>query len=112
MKIEQQQHGNVLVLVPHGPLMREDADEFRGRLQTLAREHCGRVVVDMSQVPYLDSSGIECLLGQFAAAPGPAARPKLAALTETCREALDLTDTLARLDVFDTVENAIRSYRR
>ena len=39
----------------------------------------------------------------------PLQHPKLAALSETCMEALQLTDVLPRLEVYDTVENALRS---
>jgi hypothetical protein len=39
-------------------------------------------------------------------------QPLLAHLGETCREALDLTDVLPKLRVFDNVENAIRSLKR
>ncbi len=113
MKVEQQQHGNVLVLVPHGPLVREDSADFGAAVQAGAREQGGRVVLDMTNVPYLDSAGIECLLAQCGSGDRVGSgRPRLACLTETCREALDLTDVLPRVEVFDTVENAMRSLRR
>ena len=51
---------------------------------------------------------VELCAGQHAASAGP----RLAQLSGTSREALDLTDVLERLTVFDTVENAIRSYKR
>ena len=35
---------------------------------------------------------------------------KLAGLTDTCREILDLTDLLGEFEQFDTVENAVRSF--
>lgn len=156
MKIDLQQHGNTAVLVPHGPLIRDELEKFRERAAGALRMHAGRVVLDMSQVPFLDSGGIEALLELFSAHPAAggielppsmagdesrmangeertqepggsdAMRPsplaprnstaagprggRLAALTETCREALDVTDSLTRLDVFDTVESALRSF--
>ena len=69
-----------------------------------------RVVIDMSGVPYFDSAGIQAVLALSTSDRAAPFRPKLAALTETCRDALDLTNVIARLDVFDTVENAARSY--
>lgn len=112
MKIDNQAHGPVVVLVPRGPLVREEVDSFTGTVSTQISQRGGRVVIDLHDVPYLDSGGIESLLAVFSGAKSPTARPKLAALTETCREALDLTDALARMEVFDTVENAIRSFNR
>lgn len=111
MKIEQQQHGAVLVLVPHGPLVRDDVEELRGKIRAGVRAHAGRLVLDMEDVPYLDSVGIELLADECTGQAG-GDRPRLASLTETCRESLDLTDVLLQLDVFDGVESAIRSCKR
>ena len=112
MKIDTQLHGSVSVLVPHGPLAGSDVEELRQTLSVTIDQKSGRVVLDMSDVPYLDSSGIEALLELCAEQQLGTARPRLAQLGETTREALDLTDVLPRLTVFDTVESAIRSYKR
>ena len=112
MKIDTQLHGSVSVLVPHGPLAGDDLGAFRTQMQTAVDQKSGRVVLDMSDVPYLDSEGIEALLELCAGQRAASAGPRLAELADTCREALDLTDVLARLTVFDTVESAIRSYKR
>jgi anti-anti-sigma factor len=112
MKVEAQPHGSVSVLIPHGPLAGEELDAFRQELQAAIDQKSGRVVLDMNDVPYLDSTGIQALLELCTGQQAAAARPRLAQLGETCREALDLTNVLPRLTVFDTVENAIRSYKR
>ncbi len=111
MKIDLQQHGIVIVLRPHGALAADDVDAFTRAMQDATDKTGGRVVVDMSDVPFLDSRGIETLLQQGAGQSG-VNPPTFAALGETCREALDLTEALPRLRTFDTVENAIRSHKR
>lgn len=112
MKVQSQPHGSVTVLVPHGPLVGEESLDFRRALETALAAQVKRVIVDMTDVPYVDSTGLETLLELCNAALAPHLRPKLAALSETCREALELTDLLPRLEVFDTVENALRSHQR
>jgi anti-anti-sigma factor len=112
MKCDAQTHGAATVLTPHGPLTSEEVGGFKQTVTKAIAEKAGRVVIDLRNVPYLDSGGIQALLDLFATGRSPGQRPKLARLTETCREALDLTDVLLQLDVFDTVENAIRSYNR
>jgi anti-anti-sigma factor len=112
VKVDTQPHGSVSVLVPHGPLAGEDVEHLRQSLSLAIDQKGGRIVLDMSDVPYLDSSGIEALLELCAGQRIGSARPRLAQLGETCREALDLTDVLPGLTVFDTVESAIRSYKR
>ena len=122
MKVQTQPHGKTTVLVAHGPLVSDELDGLRNAIDALAAgagegppgSH-DRVVVDLSDVPYLDSSGLELLL-EIAAVTPPADAPwgvrgKLAAVSETCLEAMELTGVLQRVHVFDTVENAVRSYR-
>lgn len=112
MRIQSQPQGHVTVLLPHGPLVADELPDFRRSLQDAVSAKGRRVVVDMSDVPYLDSGAIELLLESCSVRLAPPQRPKLAALTETCLEALELTDTLPRLEVFDTVDNALRSCQR
>ena len=115
MKVTTQPHGSVSVVVGHGPLVAEELIDLRRAVDTAASAGTRHVVVDLSDVPYMDSGGIELLLEMCAlhsSSPGTRHRPKLAALSETCLETLELTDVLPRLEVFDTVENAIRSCRR
>jgi anti-anti-sigma factor len=112
VKVDTHLHGSVSVLVPHGPLAGDELDTFRPELEAAINQKSGRVVLDMSRVAYLDSAGIETLLDLCTGRQPTAARPRLAQLGETSREALDLTNVLPRLMVFDTVENAIRSYKR
>ena len=112
MKIDTQVHGSVAVLVPHGPLTTDSLDAFHGKLKSAIDQRQGRVVIDLRDVPYFDSRGIETVLELCGERRAVVQRPTLAQLSEPCREALDLTNVLTRLDVFDTVENAIRSYKR
>jgi len=111
MNLQAQQHGTVTVLRPRGPLAGQDAADFRGQVERELQAKGGRVVLDFSEVPYLDSAGIEALLDLCVDRAGMPS-PRLAKLAETCREALDLTRTLPLLEVFDTVENAVRSLKR
>ena len=112
MKVDTQLHGSVSVLAPHGPLAGDELEGFCRALSLAIDQKSGRVVLDLEDVPYLDSGGITALLDLCTGQQAAAARPRLAQLGETCREALELTDVLTRLTVFDTVESAIRSYKR
>lgn len=112
MKLVTQIHGSIAVLAPQGPLVADEAAQFHQQVESALEAKGGRVVVDMGGVPYVDSAGIESLLAVCSARRGPIGRPKIARLNDTCREALDLTDVLPKLEVFDTVENAMRSLNR
>ncbi len=107
MKVEVRQQGTAVVLRPQGALVGDDVTDFEKAAQDALANRAVKLVVDMGEVPFLDSRGIESLL-DLAARAGP----PLAALGDTCREALDLTDVLPKLVVFDTVDNALRSLKR
>lgn len=108
MKVLPQPHGATLVLAASGPLTTEELADLRGAIEAAWAAHGGRVVIDARGIPFLDSAGIELLLEHCGIDKAPR-RARLAGLTDTCREALELTDVLPRLEVFDTVENALRS---
>ncbi len=112
MKVHCQPHGKVTVLVPHGPLVTDEVVYLRCSIEEAVASAAKRVVIDMADVPYLDSAGIELLLETCGLQLSTAQRPKLAAFSETCREALELTDVLPRLEAFDSVDSALRSCQR
>jgi stage II sporulation protein AA (anti-sigma F factor antagonist) len=112
MKIQTLPRGNVIVISAHGPLVAEDLADLRRAVENALTAGGQRLLLDLADVPYLDSAGMELLLELCQAGLGPQRRPRIAALSETCLEALELTDVLPRLEVFDTVENAVRSCQR
>lgn len=112
MKIDVQLHGQVAVVAPRGPLTRDCADAFVQGIKTPLEQRRGEVVIDCRDISYVDSVGIETLLTICGDRRSSMPRPRLAALTDTCREALDLTNMLSRFEVFDSVESALRSYKR
>lgn len=136
MRVEVQKHGTVTVLTPQDALIESNVHDLHAALEREAEQRNVRVVLDLSNVPYVDSAGIELLLAHCGnpplqpsarklppsegaprsepirareAAPG-GLRPRLAGLSDTVREALDLTDTLKRFAIFDSVHAAVRSY--
>ena len=109
MRIDTTSCGTVAIVIPHGALVTDDVPDFQRAVETAAHERARRVVIDLSDVPYFDSTGIQTLLTFYHEAAAPSARPILSNLTDACRESLDLTNVLSRLVVFDTVENAVRS---
>ncbi len=110
MKIDVQKLGSVTVISPRAAITQGEVDEFASVLEEYRRKTNGRFVLEMSQVPFLDSRGIEVLwdLADTQRAAGQTAR--LAAVPELCREIFELTGIGPHLDLFDTSESAVRSF--
>ncbi|GAG31370.1 unnamed protein product, partial [marine sediment metagenome] len=62
MKVHEQKNGAVTVFRPEGPLAEADVDAFRQRLLEVMREDLGRIVLDLSAVPFVDSRGLEAMV--------------------------------------------------
>ena len=110
MKIEESLAGNVVVLKPHGPLARADAEQFKERLVGARREGRPLIVIDASGIPFVDSLGLQALVEtteEMVHAGG--ARLKLAGANETFREVMDLTEIAPLFEHFIDVESALRS---
>jgi anti-anti-sigma factor len=110
VNIEEQMQGAVLILRPHGPLVTEDAEQFRLCAAQAIGEHLGRLVVDTASIPFVDSSGLEALLNVAGEMAQAGQSLKLCALTETLREVLDLTDLADSFDIYADVKTALRSF--
>ena len=110
MNIDTQQQAAVTVLTPRGPLLAGDANEVRTAVTEAIESSLGRVVLDISKVPYTDSSGLEMIydIGSQLVAEGRVF--KLAGANETMREVLALTEIGALCEQFDDVTTAVRSF--
>jgi anti-sigma B factor antagonist len=110
MEIVTQQRGAVLVIRPAGPLTGAEAEAFRTTVGGLVREHLGRVVIDASAVPYVDSGGLESLTDVAEELARSGKGMKLCTANETIRQVLDLTGLAPHFEHFDDVNSAVRSF--
>jgi anti-sigma B factor antagonist len=98
------------VLKPRGALCQSDAEHFYRRAFETAGRNMGRLVIDASAVPFVDSRGLEVLveLGDELGRTGLAL--KLCGTTETVREVLDLTELASHFEFYEDVSTAVRSF--
>ncbi len=110
MEITEERHGAVTVVKPNGPLVGEDAEKLRARLEEAIRRSLGRLVLDSTAIAFVDSAGLEALydVSDLLAASGQSLR--LVGVNETVREVFDLTDTASRFECFGDVQSAVRSF--
>jgi anti-sigma B factor antagonist len=110
MEIQQNNHGAVTVLKPIGPLCEEDADAVKTQTIEASARNLGRVVVDVSAVPYIDSRGLEVLVEVAEALSQGGQALKLCGANEVLREVVELTDVAPLLEQFPDVNAAVRSF--
>ena len=109
MKIGSYQVGRVTVVVPREAIVQGEVDDVRHAVEQTATSGSGWVVMDLSEVPFIDSAGLELLCELQQLCIDNRGRLKLAVASEICSEILRLTDLAGRFETYDSVEEAARS---
>lgn len=110
MKFDISKLGSVTVLTPLSAISGAEVDDFAQFVDEHRRKSNGRLVLDLSQVSFLDSRGVEAVW-DFADTQRENGRSaKIASVPELCREIFDLTGVIEHLDLFDVSESAVKSF--
>jgi anti-sigma B factor antagonist len=110
MEIYEQRQGAVVVIRAHGALTAAEAETVRDAVLGAAARNAGRLCVDASGIPYVDSKGIEALVDVTDALGKSGQALKLCATNETVREALELTGWGEAFEYFEDVGAGVRSF--
>jgi len=110
MEVQEQRQGAVTVLRPTGPLTGVDAENFLPRFVEAMRESQGRLVLDASVIPLVDSKGLEALVSANDELAAIGQTLKLCGENETLRHVLELTELAPLFEHFDEVGAAVRSF--
>ena len=110
MKIEQIQHGTVLVLVPDCALIEEETEEFAGRVRECFEAGNVKIVVQLNNVPFIDSAGLEMLLVLYGEALALGGEFKISAPTDIGRDILTATRLNNVFEVHGATSDARRSF--
>jgi anti-sigma B factor antagonist len=91
MKLESEHRGEIIVIkVMDDRIDAAGAIQFKERMRELVAEPSERVVLDMSNVGFLDSSGLGAVVSVMKAL-GPVRRLELSGLTPTVEKVFRLT---------------------
>ena len=110
MQIHEERQGAVTVLKPASPLTQADADQLKQRLEKVRGASLGRLVLDFSAVPYVDSRGLEALVEVHDEMAQSGQSLKLCGVNETLREVLDLTELAGLFEQYEDAGSAVRSF--
>lgn len=91
MELQGKHHGEILVILAVGDRIdAAGAIQFKERMREIIAEPSARVVLDMSTVGFLDSSGLGAVVSVMKAL-GPVRRLELSGLTPTVEKVFRLT---------------------
>ncbi len=110
MKIDRRTVGTVEVCAPQDALADDGAEAFSQALLSYVNGTNPRVVVAMDEVGFMDSVALEGLVTAGNELNARSQQLKLAGVTATCREILELTGLSDRFQFFEDVDAAVRSF--
>ncbi len=100
---------DAIIVVVAGELTLREAPEFHGALLELCEESPKHLVVELSEVSFIDSSGVGTLTDVFRKLNKRGGRLALVGLRKMVRSVFEITRLDQFLAIFDTEEEALRS---
>jgi anti-sigma B factor antagonist len=91
-------------------ILGDESNQLRTRLKEMLAQGKTRLVLDLAEVNYIDSAGLGTLVAGFTSAQNQGANMKLANLTKRIKEQLHITKLVTVFDVYDSVDDAVRSF--
>lgn len=89
----------------------QETNDLRESLKGLLANGTNKIVVNLANVDFIDSSGLGALVGLYSTANSKGAKIKLAAITRRFHELLMITKLLTVFDVYDNETAAIASFK-
>ena len=109
MVIQERRVGTVTILALKGRLVLDDGDVLlRERVDALVSRGEVRIVIDFSDLDYVDSAGIGVLIGKYLSVRRKGGSLKLLRLS--MHHALEITHLLTVFETFDDEDTAVTSF--
>jgi len=111
VKLNIRQVGDVTVIDAAGRITLGDgASTLRDEIRDLAAKGDKKILMNLSEVSYIDSSGIGELVSGFTTVTNHGGQLKLLGLSKRVKDLLQITKLYTVFEVFDDEAAAVRSY--
>jgi len=106
MRVESQIRDGVFIIRLQGRFVTGSDAEFLSARNSLQEAGIAKTLVDLSRVPYIDSTGLAFVVDLHKWLAGRGGQLVLAGANERVREVLELTRIAGIVPLFDTAEGA------
>ncbi len=110
MKVKTQNYNNATVVELQGELDSDFAELFQNTITDIIATHKSGIVLDMGNVGFIDSEGLERLLWARDYCNENNCQLKLAALDENCEKILEVTRLEDEFDHYAELAKAVKSF--
>jgi anti-sigma B factor antagonist len=113
MNITERQVGDITVLDLEGKILLGEGDiQLKQYVSDLIARGVRRVLLNCSEVPYMDSSGLGEVVRCYTAVKRAGGELKLVNLTKRLIDLLTITKLITVFETFDSEEAAIKSFHK
>lgn len=113
MNIAERQVGDIIIIDLQGNIMFEDGDqELRGVITRALESGRKSLVLNMGEVPYMDSAGLSELVRSYVAVGKRGGRIVLVDLTRKVNDLLTIAKLLTVFETFDSETKALASFKK
>jgi anti-sigma B factor antagonist len=112
MTIKEQRRDGVAVLVVKGKMMGgPETAALHQKVKELIGEGVKKVVIDLSGVKWLNSSGLGVLMGAMTSLRNAGGDLKLSGVTDKVQSLFMITKLITIFDTYDTPEEAVAAFQ-
>jgi len=112
LNIKERTAGDITVLDMDGRItIGEGSVALRSAIRRLLEENKNKILLNLSGVSYIDSSGIGELVSSYTAIGKESGQLKLLHLTDKLRDLLAITKLLTVFDVYEGESEALNSFK-
>ena len=113
MKIDERAVDGVTILDLQGKMLIGEGDELlREKINQLVENGTERIVLNLAEVPYVDSAGLGEIVRCYTTVSRKNGKLKLLHLTKRIHDLLSITKLLTVFEVYDTEEEAVKSFKQ
>ena len=111
MKIDERAVDGVTILDLQGKMLIGEGDELlRERINQLVENGTERIVLNLAEVPYVDSAGLGEIVRCYTTVSRKNGKLKLLHLTKRIHDLLSITKLLTVFETYDNEADAVRSF--
>lgn len=112
MTIKEKMYGDVVVLSLKGNLMGDpDTTDVRDKIYSLLQDDVKKIVLDMSKVKWINSSGLGALIAAMTSVKNKGGEMKLAGVTEKVESLFMITQLIKVFKTYENVDRALASFK-
>jgi len=100
---------NAVIVVAQGDVTLAESPEFHQELVDLCESAPGRLIIDLSNVAYMDSSGVGSLVDIYRKVRSRGGKMALVGLTEAVRSLFEITKLDSFFSIYSTQQEALES---